>query len=286
MRAQGGFTLIELVVVVAITALVAGLIGSFVTRPILVYNDVARRTELVSAAGSSLERIAREVRAALPNSVRVGAGGSALELLHVADGARYRAAAGGAHAAASDWIDLAGDASFNVLGRFRDLPFSYGAPLAAGQRLAVYATGSSVWSDAESGANPGVITPAATQLTILDDGDEDQLVLSSPFRFALASPEQRIYVVDGPLSYLCDVGAGTLTRYSSYPVDDVQPTNPSASPLSSGTGALLVDRVSGCRFSYTPGTAQRAALVTLELTLAHQGEQVSLLEQVHVLNVP
>jgi MSHA biogenesis protein MshO len=286
MRGEQGYTLIEVVVVVAITALVAGLIGSFIARPMQIYNDVGLRGELVAAASSALERIAREVRAALPNSVRVAAGGSALELLHVADGARYRAAGGGAHSAASDVIDLAGDASFNVLGRFRQLAFSYGAPLGSGHRLSVYATGSAVWSDAATGANPGVITPAATQLSIADDGDEDQLALSAPFRFALASPQQRVYLVDGPLAYLCDTGARTVTRYSGYSVAASQPTNPAAAPLASASAALLVDRVSACSFTYTPGTPQRAALVTIALTLSQSGEQVRLLEQVHVLNTP
>jgi MSHA biogenesis protein MshO len=286
MRSRAGYTLIEVVVVIAITALVAGFIGSFIVRPMQIYNDVNLRGELVAAASSALERVAREVRAALPNSVRVAAGGGALELLHVADGARYRAAAGGAHSAASDVIDLAGDGSFNVLGRFQDLGFSYGTPLAPGHRLVIYPTGSGVWSDAASGADPGVITPAATSLQVLDDGDEDQLVLSAPFRFALGSPQQRVYVVDGPLSYLCDTAAGSLTRYAGYPATAVQPTDPAAAPLSSASDALLVDRVSACRFTYTPGTPQRAALVTIELTLSHLGEQVRLLEQVHVLNVP
>jgi MSHA biogenesis protein MshO len=286
MRAQCGYTLIEVVVVIAITALVAGFIGSFLTRPLHVYNDVALRGELVASASSALERMAREVRAALPNSVRVSAGGTALELFHVADGGRYRAASGGAHSAGSDVIDLAGDASFNVLGRFRELSFSYGAPLAPGHRLSVYATGSGVWSDAASGASPGSITPASTQLTLWDDGDEDQIALSAPFRFALASPQQRIYVVSGPLSYLCNPGPGTLTRHSGYPVAAIQPTDPALAPLSSGASALLVDRVSACRFTYTPGTPQRAGLVTIELTLSHHGEQVRLLEQVHVLNTP
>jgi MSHA biogenesis protein MshO len=286
MRARDGYTLIEVVVVVAITALVAAFIGSFITRPLQIYNDVNLRGELVASASSALERIAREVRAALPNSVRVAAGGTALELLHAADGARYRAEAGGAHAAASDVIDLAGDSSFNVLGRFQDLSFSYGAPLAAGHRLAVYATGSSVWGDAASGANPGVITPSTSTLQIADDGDEDQLILSAPFRFALGSPQQRVYVVDGPLSYLCDAGTGSLMRYAGYAVSALQPTDPSAAPLSLASDALLVDRVSACRFTYSPGTPQRAALVTIELTLSHLGEQVRLLEQVHVLNVP
>jgi MSHA biogenesis protein MshO len=283
---DAGYTLIEVVVVVAITALVAGFIGSFITRPMQVYNDVALRGELVAAASSALERVAREVRAALPNSVRVAAGGTSLELLHVADGARYRSAAGGAHTAASDLLDLAGDASFNVLGRFQDLAFAYGSPLPAGHRLSVYATGSSVWSDAASGASPGVITPAATNLSIANDGDEDQLVLSAPFRFALASPQQRVYVVEGPLSYLCSTSAGTLTRYAGYAVAASQPVDAAAAPLSSASAALLVDRLGACSFSYTPGTPQRAALVTIELTLSHRGEQVRLLEQVHVMNTP
>jgi MSHA biogenesis protein MshO len=283
---ERGFTLIEMVVVIAITALVAGFIGSFVTRPMEIYNDVSLRGELVAAAESALRRMAREVRASLPNSVRIAAGGTVLELFHVADGARYRAEGGGAHTAASDVIDFAGDASFNVLGRLRELPFSYGTPLAAGHRLAVYTTGSSVWSDAATGADPGTVTPAATSITIADDGDEDQLALSSSFRFALASPQKRVYVVDGPLTYLCDAGAGTLMRYAGYAPAAAQPTDPGAAPLSSASAALLVDRVSSCTFTYTPGTPQRAGLVTIALTLSRLGEQVHLLEQVHVLNVP
>ena len=41
-----------------------------------------------------------------------------------------------------------------------------------------------------------------------------------------------------------------------------------------------------CTFTYAPGTAERAGLVTLQFTVSAQGESISLLSQVHVDNVP
>ena len=45
-----------------------------------------------------------------------------------------------------------------------------------------------------------VITPAGTTITIAADGatGEDRVTLSPPFRFAYASPTQRVFLVDGP----------------------------------------------------------------------------------------
>ncbi len=48
----------------------------------------------------------------------------------------------------------------------------------------------------------------------------------------------------------------------------------------------MADRVTGCAFSYAPGTAERAGLLSLELGIGEQGETISLLAQVHVDNVP
>ena len=52
------------------------------------------------------------------------------------------------------------------------------------------------------------------------------------------------------------------------------------------TASLMADRVTACGFTYTPGTAERAGLVTLEITIAEQGELVRLLAQVHIDNAP
>ena len=135
-----------------------------------------------------------------------------------------------------------------------------------------------------------MITPPGTQIDIDADATpgEDNVQLSPAFQFAYASPGKRLFLVDEPVTYLCDGVTGTLTRYAGYAIAADQTDRDSAAELL-GAGAsatLMADRVAGCAMAYTPGTAQRAGLVTLELALAEAGEGVSLLHQVHVENVP
>ena len=289
MRAPNqGFTLVEVVVVIAIASIVAGFSAVLIREPLLAYNDVARRRELVVAAETALERLARDVRRALPNSLRVAGGGRVIEYLDVSEGARYRAEPDAAltHPAPADVFEIGPETSFNILGRFAALSLTYGSPLPAGTRLAVYPTSVTLWSDAASGANPGMITPASTSITPRDGGDEDQLQLSVAHQFSFHSPRRRVFVVSGPVTYACVPGAGTLTRYWGYGVAATQPTDPAAAPLSGASSARLADRVSSCSFDYQPGTPQRGGLLTITLVLASGGEQVQLLHQIHVENVP
>jgi MSHA biogenesis protein MshO len=279
--------------VIVIAAILAGATTALMTRPMEGYHGLARRAELVDVAESALRRIARDVRRALPNSVRVTGAGAVLEVLHSVDGVRYRRRPGinpgpVLHTAPSDWLSFAasGDAQFNALGGFQALAFTYGTPLPAGTRLAIYTTGTAVYADAASDANPGVITPSTSQVTIVNDTDEDQIQLSAPFQFLFESPRQRLYVVDTPLTYLCDLGTATLTRYWAYPIALAQPTNPTLPPLSAGANALVTNHVTACGFTYQPGTSQRAALLTMEMQVSEDGEQVRLLHQIHVENVP
>jgi hypothetical protein len=44
--------------------------------------------------------------------------------------------------------------------------------------------------------------------------------------------------------------------------------------------------VIGCSATYTSGAAQRGGLVSLDITLGDSGENINLLHQVHVVNVP
>ncbi len=291
-RRRAGATLIELVVVLAITAILAGGMAVFLTKPMEGYRDLTRRARLVEMAEGALRRIARDGRRALPNSLRVAGGGTALEMLHVAEGMKYRREEEGGvtpvHVGDTDWLTFAigGDDQWNLLGTLQALSFSYGVALPAGTRVAIHPTGPGVYADAALGSSPGTITPAGTSVTVLPDGDEDQLRLSSLFEFQFESPRQRLYVVDTPVTYLCDTGAETLTRFDAYPIVQGQPTAPGVAPLSGASSALVAKRVTACTFTWQPGTPQRSGVLSVELTLAEAGEQIRLLHQIHVENAP
>ena len=90
------------------------------------------------------------------------------------------------------------------------------------------------------------------------------------------------------MTWLCDPVGGSLTRYSGYAIAANQSARDSAGELI-GAGAVaeqVSGDVSGCTFAYAAGISQRAGLVTMDMSVARQGEQVALLHQVHVDNVP
>ena len=280
-----GFTLIELVITMTITTIVVAFAGLFIAGPVRGFNDQVRRAELVDSAESSLRRLGRDVRRALPNSVRITTNGSitALELLNVVEGVRYRAGPPPGDANARLIFNTA-DGAFNSIGLFNAItkPFS-----STTHYLSVYNVG-------VAGANAyelsNVITPPGTQIDIdaAAEAGEDNVQLDPWFQFAYPSPRQRIYLIDTPVSFLCDTATGNLTRYAGYAIATNQADRDSAAELlaAGGVAALMSDNLTACTFTFTPGTAQRDGLVTMSLTVADAGESIVLLQQAHIDNVP
>jgi MSHA biogenesis protein MshO len=281
---SGGFTLIELVVTMSVSTIVVAFAAMFVSVPVQGFMDQSRRVRLVDAADSAVQRMKRDVRRALPNSVRVTTSGStvALELLGTLDGARYRQQPPGGPAAMLDFT--AADDSFNVIGDFAQIskPFS-----STTSYLSVYNVGV---PGADAYELTNVITPAGTQIDIVDAAlpGEDRVTLSPSFRFAWGSPENRVFLVEGPVSYLCDTAAQTLSRYTGYSIAAAHNSRDSAAELlAAGASAdVVADRVGACSFTYTSGTAERSAVLTIELQITESGETVDLLVQTHVVNAP
>jgi len=281
---QTGFTLIELVVTLVISAIVVSFVSLFISGSVKGFTDQTRRARLVDSADSALQRIGRDVRRALPNSVRTTTAGgvAALEMLSTVDGARYRAQPPGTAAQILDFA--AADASFNVLGPFTQVtkPFT-----STRHYLAIYNVG-------VPGANAyelaNVITPAGAQIGIAVDGatGEDRVTLSPAFKFAYESPTQRVFLLDGPVTYLCDGVAGTLLRYQGYSIASSQSSVDTHGELlgAGATASLMANQIAGCTFTYTPGTAERGGLLSLSITVSAAGESISLLSQIHMDNVP
>lgn len=290
-RRRNGLSTIEMVTAIVVTGVLSVGLAGILRHPMQGYSAVSRRAELVDLAELALQRMSRDLRMALPNSVRVGADGTAIELLHVVAGGRYRAEPGinpngRDHTDASDWLSFGGDDRFNLLGRISDFSFEHGTALPAGTRVAIYPASDEVWHAAASDADPGVVSASTNRIVLLDDGDEDQIALATSHRFSLASPRSRLYLVDGPVSYVCDAASAALVRVERYAVASVQPEALDESPLAAGARARASDHVESCRFEYLPGTPSRSGLVTISLVLESEGERVRLLQQVPIPNAP
>jgi len=283
-RHRRGFTLIELIMVIVISGIMAAVVGVFIRSPVEGYIDLSRRAELVDAAESALRLMARDIRRALPNSIRCDPdcnNGTAIELIHTLEGVRYRLKPPGLP---DQRLSFTGaDTAFNAIGVFGNInkPFT-----SSGERLVIYNLGAA-GADAYD-ETTGVITPAALSFSIDADpappaggGAEDRITLGGTGHlFPFQSPRQRLFLIDGPISYICSSASGHLRRYSGYSLQATQPVPPGVG------GVPLTRHVSNCRFSYSAGTATRAGLVTLALTLTDSGESVRLLHQMHVDNVP
>jgi MSHA biogenesis protein MshO len=264
-----GFTLIELIVVMAVVGILAGVVAVFVRGPIEGYMAASRRAEMVDIADTALLRIARDVRAALPNSVRVTQVGGVhyLEFMPLQEGGRYRSTLTGA--GGGDILDFTSgsDASFDVLGP--------AITASAGQYLVIYNLGLDPSTDAWQGGNRRTVTSAGSVSNLAFTATGTPLPLESPSR--------RFFLTGAPVSYVCDPATHTIRRYWGYPIAAIQPTS-----FSGGGSALLAGRVKTCDFTYDPGASQRLGQLTLwiqlENTEGDNAESVSLYREVAVNN--
>ena len=267
-----GFTLLELIIVIIILGLLSFILINILRGPIQSYVDVEKRTRLVDIAQTALLRMTREVRLALPNSIRIS--GTTLEFLRTIDGGRYRNQ--GANRLKfnkqSDTFEFLGP--LNQCGSIVAGGANQSACLTAPRSaycMVVYNTGQP-GADAYAGDNIAAIT------AVNCGGGTMNFNLAPVASFPNKSPHQRFFVVDTPVSFICDTGTGQIRRYDGYTIGGVV----------SGTGNLLVDQVTACSFSYDPGNDTRSGMVTLSITIsdANLGQSVTLLQQAHVDNQP
>jgi len=282
---QGAFSLLELLLVIVLLGVLGSGAGLLITTPIEAYNDQLRRQQLVDQAEMAIRQIARDVRRALPNSIRTRTVGAirALEMVNTIDGVRYRDENQSGSGSDVETLEFAGaDTEFNFLGQ---LNFLGPGALASNQRLVIYnTTPGNIYTDALIDSNFGIITSTSTGLTISPSttyANEHHVTMANAFRFTQQSPGQRAFFVDGPVSYVCDPGSNRITRYSNYAYQNPQPTAPGGAQ-----SGLVVTKLSSCSIDYATGTPQRGGIITLQITLSDSGENITLLHQIHVDNVP
>lgn len=295
-RARSGFTLVEMVIAIAVIGIIGAIVAVFIRAPVQNYADSVARAEVSDEADLALRRMARELRLALPNSIRVNSDGSAIEFLLTKTGGRYLAVEDNLDSA-NAVLDFSGGArTVMLLGTLTQ-------PVSAGDYFVVYNLGSGMapadaWGYGTADRNiarisNAVAAPVTRPVLTLDDNPFSTQSVSMP------SPDRRFQIVSGPVTFACARAADNalvLTRYAGYAIN-VNQVNP---PTGAASAAPLSRRLNSCTGLFTydtalgaTGSAQRTSLVSITLELAARTAGAAaatptlrLAHQVHVDNTP
>ena len=271
-RHAGGFTLIELTMVIVLMGVIGATVSVFIKGPVDAYFASARRAGLTDVADTTLRRMGRDLRTALPNSIRTpttSPDGQCLEFIPTKTGGRYRSDTDAS--GHGDTLDFtAADSSFNMLASNLALPVDQ--RIAAGDVVVVYNLGIA-GADAFHEDNTATVTALTGESTTpVETG-----IAIGPKQFPFASASKRFQIVPAAekvVAYVCRDGNLYRTASSTFQ---------SSCPA---TGAVLARHVSACHFTSNGPDQGRNALVRLVIAFTDSAETVSLVDDIHVDNTP
>ncbi|HEY0924423.1 prepilin-type N-terminal cleavage/methylation domain-containing protein [Rheinheimera pacifica] len=184
---SAGFTLIELVITMVVLAILALGITSYIGLGARMYTDAAEREQVLGQSRFVAERMVRELRNAVPNSVVFSSTSNCLQFRPILYSGIYTNAP----------FEQNGTSMTVISPDLRAVsPRTYAA--ASRPQLMVYPT---------SAANSGGSVPL-NSISTVDSATARFTLNFANFRFTRQSPEQRFYIADAIVQY-CLVGAGS-----------------------------------------------------------------------------
>lgn len=268
-----GFTLVEMVTVILILGILVVGVSSFIIFGTRIFVESSSVDQVLSQSRFAVERMTRELRSALPNSVRLNSDSltyQCVEFVPIEASTTYLTMPTIPTAAASTGIVILD----NTASAIRVNQFAWIYPL--------------VDADVYSSARQ----KRAQVKTIAISGNQVTLTFTAPTRFAEASPRQRIYFGSSPVSYCFEKGTSgndlQVVRYAGYNFNTVQPN-----PATMGTGVLMaqsvanrLDNSNDLPLILTPSSLVNNAMVHLQPRFNVNGETFQYRHQVQVINVP
>jgi len=196
---SSGFTLIELIVVIVILGVLASAITTFIKFGTQIYTETTARDQLVSSARFAIERLNREVRNALPNSLILTNTGQCLEFTPIIESTTYTDIPVAPELARGTINVIKFDEAFNA---------SWDAVVYPLNADDVYGN-----SDKVHGVS-----------SIDDAGNEWVITLDNSVLYADESPTQRLYFIKGSVEYCLQ--NRTLLRNGTLMAQDIDNTAP------------------------------------------------------------
>lgn len=287
-----GFTMVELVVVLVVTGIIAATLAVTIRPTVDAYTAVKGRADLTDQADAAMRRIVRDVRSAVPNSLR-SSNTQCFELIPAKTGGRYRmgpdtvrdtptACDTPSNTCAAPLDPTRITQVFDSLSTLSPTPV-------AGDLVVVNNQNS---NDVYDGLNRSVITniqasPLATQGA--------HRITINPIQFSAGYDGGRFQIIDNSqkaVFYVCSGtgvdangnGTGTLHRLKNY---GFNASNGSACPSTVGAD-VLATRVKSCSFLYDPnqGATQQSGFLLMDIEIARNNETAHLSVGAHVNNVP
>jgi MSHA biogenesis protein MshO len=263
---QGGFTLIELITVIVILSILTVIGSGFMIKTAEGYQQTVNRSLLIQRGRQTIERLTRELRNAVPNSIRVSANNLCIEWLPTVGGGNYMGVlpdqSNGAPATSlintSPITFSGGNASYVIVGALNSTEVYSSTPSSL-----------ELFSSINTGSIP------------------NQITLSNAKIFERNSINQRVFIAIEP-NQAC-INGDELLIYDSYTTSGSYPSQSALTGSPPGAGVLVSAgvTVSGeTPFSITSGVESRNTIVVLNIPFSKGGERIVLRHQVMVRNVP
>ncbi len=259
MRRTSGFTLIEMVLVIVLLGIVGLSFGNIVGQGMNIYVDTTAREALAQKGRFITDRMLKELRNAVPGSVRISESNTCIEWLPIKNTAIY------------ETIPVAPEADTEI----RILPE---ISLEADDRLVIYPLDTSELYAASISSDSSVAT--VKEAVSFSAGSSTSMVdvtLSASHSFPASSPAKRLYLYDNPKAY-CKVGSQILL-YKGYGLGNDK---------FSVTGIPMADSISDVSFTAATAGLQRNAQIkmVLEFTDNNIGETLRFDHNVLIHNTP
>ncbi|QPL53245.1 PilW family protein [Vibrio navarrensis] len=256
---QRGFTLIEMVISIILLAVVGLFLGSVIRQGLSIYVDSSAREALIQQGRFVTERLSRELREAVPNSVLVANG--CIEFLPITNSAIYSSL----------------PSSLAPSTTIRLLPIE--KSLSAGERLVVYPLDGEALRQAVSSAAQTAQVASDVDFTSPNDRTMVNVTLTQPTSFERQSPARRVYFYRTPVAFCYE--NNRIYRYADYQLDRT-----ALQPSELGSGVLMAENLSQASFEVAEPELQRNGLIKIELTFEDRGEKVEFVHNALIYNTP